>query len=224
MAYHIDLTKITIPALKEKLRKTRLVPSRMPLLEHLDTYFFRIQQMGIEHAGQLLEFINTNKKIRGFSADSQIPEEYLVLLSREMRSALPKVNHIIDFPNIKPEQAAWLKRAGISDARQLWERSISPAGREALARTTAIDIERLEEWAGQSDLCRVRWVNAHFAHILQQAGIPSVRALVKADPVKLCATVNDVNNLNKWFKGKIGLNDFYRITEAAADLSLELDI
>ena len=224
MPYHIDYSGTSLDTMKKKLIDGHLVPSRKLLLIRIDQNFNALKNAGLTTVEALLARMRSKKKLAQLALETGITEQYLTILNREIRSTLPKIPKISEFPEIDPELVRQLKDQGIDNAKQLWERCQGSQGRSALAALTGIDLTAIESIVTVADLCRVRWVNPNFARMLQMAGIRDARALATADPIDLHARVNELNALHGWFRGKIGANDFRLVVRAAQDLSHDLDI
>jgi predicted flap endonuclease-1-like 5' DNA nuclease len=89
--------------------------------------------------------------------------------------------------------ASALARAGVTHVRHLLQRAASAAGREALARETALDTTLLLEWLNHIDLMRIRGVGAEYSDLLEAAGVDSPVELAQRSPARLAALLAETN-------------------------------
>ena len=223
MPYHIDYSAIELEKFKQKLKKSDLVPSRRLLQDNTDEHFRKIAACSVKTAEELLNKIKTKSKISTFSYESGIEEEYLTILSREIRSTIPKPIKLTEFYELDPSLSGKLKEMGITNSKQLWEIAIDQEGYGELVKSLG-DEESLKKLILLCDLARVRWVNHTFAIILHKASVFNVHQLQQADYIALHAKVTELNRKHEWYKASIGLNDFKLVIEAARDLSVELEL
>jgi hypothetical protein len=154
---------------------------------------------------------------------STIPEDYLTLLIREVRSILRKPNKIKDFPEMKEEVVDALEKEGIKNTQQLYPFIVDAEKRKELAHKTGIQKEMIVRLASLADLSRVRWVNHTFAFVLLESGYHTVREVAEADYHELHQRVNEGNAEYQWFKGHIGLHDMKLTVESAQEVEEEVE-
>lgn len=90
MGYNLDLSKISIDAYKEILRKQYLPPSRKILHQDIDFSFNAIQSCYITNLKGLKNALSTSQKLNAFSEKSGLSKDYLTILRREIGSLEPK--------------------------------------------------------------------------------------------------------------------------------------
>ena len=90
MGYNINLQAINLAEYKNELITGYLPPSRMLLKNDIDKQFEKLGYQGIDNAWTLLLALKTKNRILQLAAKSGIPAEYLVILSREIRSLVKK--------------------------------------------------------------------------------------------------------------------------------------
>ena len=223
MAYHINLSDISISEYSKKLHKGYLPPSRNLLLDDIEQKFQLIKNCGIENVQELQATLKTKPKLSDFAKRSGLPADYLVILIREINSTLPKPNKLKDFPEISMEIVEKLESLGIKHTLHLYDRIKSVSARKELENETGLNFESILYLAKLTDLSRVKWVNHTFAYMLYDAGYQSVKDLTKADAVELHKAIADLNNKRKFFKGNIGLNDIRICINAAKEVSQEVE-
>jgi predicted flap endonuclease-1-like 5' DNA nuclease len=94
--------------------------------------------------------------------------------------------------------AAKLEPCGIKTTSTLLRRCANPGGRKRIAAESGISEELLLKWANLADLMRVRGVGRQYAELLFDAGVDSVKELVRARrPSHLAAKMAEVNAVRK---------------------------
>ena len=84
---------------------------------------------------------------------------------------------IIDIEGIGPTYAAKLRKVGIHTITDLLEMGSSKKGREKIAASTSIPESLVLTWVNHADLIRIDGIAAHFAELLEAAGVDSVKEL-----------------------------------------------
>ena len=67
MGYYIDLSLISIDALKNRLLTGDLLKSRMPLREDIESHFKAIKKHGVKNTGELTRALKSKKDIEVFT-------------------------------------------------------------------------------------------------------------------------------------------------------------
>ena len=183
--YHIDSRKYTLQQLKTNLLSREMIPSRKALKEDLERRFEILEKMGIVNLQDLINALKNKKKMEGFSSSSGISVDYLILLRREANSYLPNPVPLNKFPGVSPGDLARLKEKGIKNSRHLFEQAGSDKNRKELAKLSGVPLERINEFAGLSDLVRAYGVGPVFARILYDTGIHSIRRLIGYSPEEI---------------------------------------
>jgi len=223
MAYHIDLSTISIEMYMEKLKKVYLPPSRMILKEGIDERFTYFTSLGIKNLGELLQTLKKKDKFNELSKISLFPGNYLTILLRELNSMLPKPIKLKDYPGISPNTIARLEKAGIKTSLDLFEKLKNRQNRDELSLKTGISQDSILELTALSDLSRIKWTGAVFSRMLYDIGIHSVEKASKADPVDLHQKITILNEDKKYFNGKIGLKDIITFVAAAGEVPVEVE-
>ncbi len=100
---------------------------------------------------------------------------------------------IADLTAIEPEAAVSLKKTGIRTTTKLLERAKDAKGRRKLAEETGIPQKNILQWANLSDKMRIKGVGEDYAHLLQAAGVDTVRELRYRNPARLAQAMAEAN-------------------------------
>ncbi|MDX1447677.1 MAG: DUF4332 domain-containing protein [Acidimicrobiia bacterium] len=95
---------------------------------------------------------------------------------------------------IHPKEATRLRKAGVRTTESLLRHASTKRGRNALAKATDLDPDRLLDWAHRADLMRIRGVGAEYADLLKRVGVDSVKALRRRNPRSLLSAMVEVND------------------------------
>jgi predicted flap endonuclease-1-like 5' DNA nuclease len=105
--------------------------------------------------------------------------------------AMTSINEIQGIDDAVAER---LRAEGVTTVESFLERTATPSGRSALARSTSIDPVQILTWTNQADLFRIKGVAGHFAELLEAAGVDSVPELAQRDPERLRTKLAEVND------------------------------
>jgi hypothetical protein len=216
--YYIDLNTISITAYMKKLQKAELLPSRIILKEEIELRFSKISKLGIKNLEELLSALKTPVKLKSFASETEISEEYLIILKREIMSNFPKPVEIKDFPGISKTTIQELSKINIKNTKQLFDFVKTENDRKELSKKTGISQDEILELTKLTDVSRIRWVGANFARLLVDSGCDTVKKIIKADYKALYDKLIKINEEKKYFKGKFGLNDMKLCVIAAKDV------
>jgi predicted flap endonuclease-1-like 5' DNA nuclease len=101
---------------------------------------------------------------------------------------------LIEIEGIGPAMAQRLEeRAGLTTVEALLEAAASKKGRQQLAEQTGIDESRLLHWANMADLFRLKGVGEEFSHLLEKAGVDTIKELRNRSAANLHAKMVEVN-------------------------------
>jgi predicted flap endonuclease-1-like 5' DNA nuclease len=104
---------------------------------------------------------------------------------------------IADLQSIDPGIAAALKSAGIRTTGRLLEAAKDPKGRKRLAEKTGLDEKRILRWANLADRMRIKGIGEEYAHLLEAAGVDTVKELKYRNPCNLAKAMADANTKRK---------------------------
>ena len=223
MGYYIDFSKVNLTDYKKRLMAVQLVPSRMLLRDNIALKFDKLALQGISNIDELISALKTPKNLAALASASDIEEDYLKILKREINSTIPKPNKFQDFPNIKPETVAVLNEADIKNTTQLYDRIISAKTRKAFESVTGLSPKTVIKLAKLTDLSRVQWVNHTFAWMLYELGYDTVEKLSAAEAIQLHKDLNTFNAVHEIYHHPFGINDIHRVIFAAKEIPLEVE-
>lgn len=224
MSYSIDLSKISLEQYKKELRKKILIPSRQILREQVDAHFNAFKSLKIKNLEELFLTISNKKAKTELLKDDNISDEYLTILQRELKSIQSRPLKLSEFTWISKDTITKIEKAGIMNTKVLYERLGKSKERKQFSKIVGADEKVIVELLKLSDLTRIQWVNATFAHILMAAGFDTVEKVSQANHEDLYNKVSSKNNELKLYKGKIGLNDMKICIEAAKSIDKEIDV
>lgn len=216
--YYIDLKAVTLADYEKELEEANLIPSRKILKEDLKKRFSILREEGLVNLDDIMAALKTPDKIQKLAERTGLPEEYLIILKREIASSQPKPVNLQDFPSISEETVKRLVQLGIKNTFQLFSFVRTEAERNVLSEKTGISYDEILELAKLTDVCRIKWVGANFARLLVDSGRDTAEKVTKADYKELYKILMKINEEKKYFKGKFGLNDMKLCVEAAGNV------
>lgn len=209
MAYHIDLSCISVAEYKKMLAKAHLSPSRRILQHNIDSIFTEITNAGISNLKELVGKLQKKEPV------GAIPAEEAVIILREIKSMLPKPNSIGDFDRLDKDVIDRLLKLGIKNTKQLYAQVQTEADREKMAEQSGIPISLIIELTQMADISRIRWANETFVRMLIDTGYRSVTSIATADATEMHEKINAINAERGYYKNRIGMNDFRIFIQAA---------
>jgi hypothetical protein len=218
MGYSIDLSRISIDRYMKKLKNKNLIPSRMILKDKIEQRFSVFKKNGTKTAYDLYSALKNSKRFNELSGKKELPEDYLKILLTELKSIQAKPIKLTEFEWISAELIKKLSEAGIKNTKQLYEHAL----KNTAELTCKANKNELQELVKQCDLTRIQWVNSTFAHVLYEAGYDNVNKVASADHETLYRKITEINKDNRYYKGKIGLNDIKICIEAAGEVEQEI--
>ena len=205
--YSIDLRHIALEDYKRILEIIDLTPSRKMIIEDIESRLSILKNHNINNLEELLRRIAKDNQMKSFARETGLPEEYLILLKREINSYSPKPVSIRDFPFVEEKVIIELEKAGITNSKSFYEKAKSKKGRMELSQETGLSYEIILEITQLVDLVRVRWVGATFSKMIYDAGVRSPRELMSANAIELHERLMKINQANKYTKGRFSVND-----------------
>src|SRR6267142_593908 len=104
---------------------------------------------------------------------------------------------IADLENIDLGVVATLKSVGIRTTARLLEAAKDPKGGKRLAAKTGLDEKRILRWANLADRMRIKGIGEDYAHLLEAAGVDTVKELKYRNPSNLAKAMADANTKRK---------------------------
>ncbi len=191
MKYNLDLECLSVQEYKALLKKQNLLPGRRVLWQNIDKNFALFENQDIETVAHLKKALSTPAKIQAFTDDTGIPENYLVILKREIGSLEQKPVPLASFPGINPSQIETLNEAGLKTSKDYFEHS------KVIS----------DELFFLCDLVRINGVGPVAAKAFYEAGYRSVSDVARADAAVILEKVSAVNKIRRYYKAKLGLKD-----------------
>jgi hypothetical protein len=221
--YYRNFNEISLDEYAKELEQAELLPSRKMLQEDLSAKFSCLHENGIQTVGELLTALKTPEKIMELAAQTQLPDMYLAVLNREIKSCLPQPVKFNEIPDISPEDVKKLASVGVVHTRQLFSQVVTANDRQKLSEKTGFPFEKVLELTHLSDVARIRWVGAIFARLLVESTFDTVEKLSNADHSKLYSEILQINEEKKYFVGKLGLIDMKLTVLAARTVPLVIE-
>jgi predicted flap endonuclease-1-like 5' DNA nuclease len=104
---------------------------------------------------------------------------------------------IADLQSIDPGMIAAFKSAGIRTTDRLLDAAKDPKGRKQLAAKTGLDEKRILRWANLADRMRIKGIGEDYAHLLEAAGVDTVKELKYRNPANLAKAMSEANKKRK---------------------------
>ncbi len=205
--YYIDLKAIPLADYAKELEQAELIPSRKILKQDIQQRFECLNRQGIKNLNDILVALKTPQKIKEFAQKSNLPEEYLVILKREIASSQPKPVNLKDFPGIPQDVIQKLEAHSIMNTKQLFGFVQTDSDRQELGIKTKISSNEILELTKLTDVSRIKWVGANFARLLVDSECDTVDKVTNADYTNLYNELMKINEEKQYFRGKFGLND-----------------
>lgn len=96
-----------------------------------------------------------------------------------------------------PELEARLKAHGLKTTDDLFNATVTPKDRKALAAYAGVPEQTILELANRADLARIKGIAGVYSDLLEEAGVDTVRELKKRDAEKLHARLLEINAQKK---------------------------
>lgn len=223
MGYSIDLKNISIDKYKEILKSSELIPSWKDLEKDIDKNLNIIKKKNIKNLDELLIALKDKDRIREFSKQSGLPENYLAVLKRVVNGYRRKPNRIKDFPCISENIVHKLEKIGIKNTMRLYGEVLTSAKRNELSRKIGLGDNEIMVLTKLTDLSRIRWVNHTFAYVLLEAGYDTAKKVASTDYQELYETVKQLNKEREIYNAHIGVRDMKMVVNAAKMLDFEVE-
>jgi nucleotidyltransferase/DNA polymerase involved in DNA repair len=215
MGYSVDLNQIPLRQYMESLKKQKLLPGRKILLENLEENFHRITAVGIGNLAELKNNISSTPRLAAFAAKTGVPENYLIILKREIGSLEQKPVAISDFPDISANTISALLNKHIKTSKDVYNLTINPNNISATSREIGIEVNELQELSSLCNLVRINGIGPIAARTLYESGYRNIAEIAQAKASELLEHMNTVNANKQYYKAKLGEKDMQFIIDAA---------
>jgi hypothetical protein len=200
--YHINLQEFSLNTFKNELSQADLIPSRQILQEQMGERFKILEKNGVQNLQDLSNFLKTPKKAKEFAKKSGLPQDYVLILRREVNSYQPQPVNLDKFPGIKGSTINKLNEAGIKNTAHFFTRVKTAAARNELATETGIDEKEILELTKLTDLSRVKWIGPIFARIFLDAGVDNVEKLSSSSAKDIYPKLVAINGIKAYTRAK----------------------
>ncbi|SMC49487.1 protein of unknown function [Papillibacter cinnamivorans DSM 12816] len=207
MSYTIDLKRISIQVYRGILKNQNLLPGRRSLLNALEERFRRMADAGIGNLFELKNNLSTPQKLSALSAKTKIPEDYLVILKRELSSFDQKPVPISDFPGVNEQTVHRLLEHSIKTSKDFYNMFMAAGGDEAISSKTGVGEIALNELYSLCNLVRINGVGAAAARTLYESGYKNIEEIAHADPGDLLNRISETNSVGHYYNAKLGIKD-----------------
>ena len=215
--YYLDFQNYPLHTWQEELKKASLLPSRQILKEDLDARFNILSRKGISNLQELMDALKTSRKVREFASQTGLPEDYLLVLRREVLSLKPGPVKLSKLPGVKPELVEKLEAAGIKTTLELFKRAKTSQDRDELGEEVELRREEILELAKLSDLSRIKWVGPVFARMFLESRMIGVKG-IRGRASEFYAELVNINHNHKHTKARFVENDLVMCIEFAKKL------
>ncbi len=188
--YSINLEQISLNRFKQMLATKDLLPGRVLLRDDLDARFNAIAKLGINNMLELSAALKTKKRLDQFVEQTGLPEDYVVLVRREVSSYVSKPVNLDKPPNVNQSYICRFADADIKTTKHLFGQASTPEQRRDLSTRLDIPLNALEELTRLSDLSRIIGIGPISARLLLDAGIDSVEAFANTSTNELVEMLN----------------------------------
>jgi predicted flap endonuclease-1-like 5' DNA nuclease len=224
--YSLDPDRIGLARFMELTRGKRMLPGRVELQQQMDARFEVLRNAGISSLGGLLRRLGSASKMKVFSAESGLAEDYLVLLKREAGSYLSRPFPLSAFPGIPYEYTEALKSKGYANTRDFFEKVQTLDQTTRVSGETGIPLARLKELHALCDLSRITGVGGVLARVMYESGIRSAGEFAASSAPVQFLKFNQVIDTYAYAAGHVSEEDVqycmaYASLLAQADLHTE---
>lgn len=192
MSYHLNLSLLSMTDYMALLKNQNLLPSRIILKDHIDEHFNQLMAYGISDVDQLRKCLSSTTKMTELKEFTRIPQDYLVILKREIGSMIQKPVPLSQFPGISGDHIKQLALSGIMNSYEYHENH-QQASDDPL-------------WC-LCDLVRINGVGPIAARMFYEAGYRSVALVSQAHPKTMSIEINKMNETHSYDRGVLGEKD-----------------
>jgi nucleotidyltransferase/DNA polymerase involved in DNA repair len=216
--HFIDLNQYRLDRYKNILERAELLPGRRMLKEKITERFEKISGQGIENLYDLVTALKSSKTIQRLSERTDIPEEYLVILKRELSRFLPKSVYLSDFPGVSPVLIKKLHKMGIQNSLQIFDYADTIEKRKLLSKEIDEPVSALDELVNLSDVSRIWGVGPVFCRIFIETGTDTVKKIALANASELYEQLISVNKTKGYTKAIFTEKDITHCIDIAKEL------
>ena len=117
--YYINLNNYSLSDYAKELEHAELLPSRIIIQEKTEERFACLQKNGIKNLNDVITVLKSKDKVKAFTKKTSLPEEFLIILVREIKSIQPvKLDNL---PRISKTTIKKLESLGIKNTKELFK-------------------------------------------------------------------------------------------------------
>ena len=207
--YHISLKEVSLEEYQKILKSKKLLPGRRILEKNISENFETMHKIGIKNLEELLEQLKNKKKIENFKDKTGIPENYLLILKREIKSYLPNPVSLAKFPGINQGYVDQLADMQIKTSKQIINQVTNQKELFNLSIRSSIPLNDLLEMFWLSDLVRISGVGPIFARMMLDNGTNTTEKVANYNPKHLFEELKLLNEKRNYTKAKFTEDDFF---------------
>jgi hypothetical protein len=223
MGYYIDLSKISLDDLKNKIKSSDLLPSQLILKQGIDEKFKVLEEFDIKNMDELKGKLKNKRNIKELSKGTSIKTEYLTILRRYVNSFHPPPRKIRDFPALSHETVDKLIKAGINTTPQLYERTFKKELRDDLKTELEISDEEILFLTKLADVSRLKYVSPIYATLIVYSDYDTAQKIRNADYNNFYKQLVKINENKKLYKGRINLKDVKYLVNETDYVTLDVE-
>lgn len=205
--FSVDLHKISLPQLAERLGSTRLLPGRRLVLEPLARVVAGLQAEGLQSAGDVLPYLRQRQQLEALAARLQVDVNYMRVLARQISAFQAQPVPLARLEWFRVDELQRLIQHGYVNTRDLYEGLAAADRRQAEAERLQLDPHRLEMGLRLADLLRINGVGPLYARLLLEMGILSVADYRQRDVESLLADYHEANKRHPGPSARLGRRD-----------------
>jgi len=183
--YQMDLSRISLLDLQNRIQHGRVLPSRIILKEDLIDRFSTIRSTGVSDLSELQIKLKTKKKMKSYSIETGLAIDYLTILRREINSFISNPFPLSKIPDLPEDNIRRLETAGIKSTLHMFENGKTKEMRKELANRIGVSENSILEMVKLSDLSRIMGVGPVFARTWYLSGVDTVEKVASMDPVSI---------------------------------------
>jgi hypothetical protein len=223
MGYYIDLSKISLDDLKDKITSSDLLPSQQILKKGIDDKFKVLKSIDIKNMDELNRKLKNKKNIKELSNDTSIKTDYLTILRRYVNSFHPPPRKIGDFPSLSHLTVDKLEKMGITTTPQLYDKLVTKELRNNLKTELRVADEEILILTKLADVSRLKYVSPIYATLIVYSDYDTVQKIRNADYNDLHNQLVKINKEKNLYKGRINLKDIKYLVNETDYVTLDVE-
>lgn len=203
--YGFHITNVSTVDFFNYLRDRELLKSHSILKTDRDKHLKVIQSLGLNTLGKLANALKTKARALKTFVNTDVTEEYIVILRRQVNSFVSKPRKLNEFMLIDDSTVKSLLKINIITTKDLFLQWNQVVFKEAC----------MDYLKAISILTQLRYVGHGYAESLYLSGYKTIESIATVDPVILVGQINATSDKFKLFKITLGLSDATFLVEDA---------